>query len=112
MTNTVLYGDTIEKMKLIEDSSVDLICADLPYGKTKNPWDKVIDPKLLWEQYWRILKLNGAIVLFGQDKFTAMMMLSDKNHRYNLIWEKTTATGHLNSGKMANEKSRRYDGVL
>ena len=100
MRNTVIKGDTIEKMKLIPDNSVDLICADLPYGKTKNPWDVVIPPHLLWEQYWRILKPNGVVFLFGQDKFTAMMMLSDKNHRYNLIWEKTSATGHLNSGRM------------
>lgn len=96
----VIYGDTIKKMKLIPSNSVDMICADLPYGKTKNPWDKIIDPKLLWEQYWRILKTNGVVFLFGQDKFTAMMMLSDPNHRYNIIWEKTQPVGHLNSGRM------------
>jgi len=98
--NKVIYGETIEKMKLIPDNSIDFICADLPYGKTKNPWDKIIPPHLLWEQYWRICKHNAPIVLFGQDKFTAMMMLSDKNHRYNIIWEKTTVTGHLNAKKM------------
>lgn len=85
MTGKVIEGDTIEKMKLIPSNSVDFICADLPYGKTRNPWDVIIDPELLWEQYWRILKPNGSVFLFGQDKFTAMMMLSDKNHRYNII---------------------------
>lgn len=91
---------TEDKMRLIPDSSVDLICADLPFGKTKNPWDVVIPPEKLWIHYWRVLKPNGAIVLFGQDKFTAMMMLSDPNHRYNIIYEKTTATNHFNAKKM------------
>ena len=96
----IIYGDAIEKMKLIPNNSIDFICADLPYGKTKNKWDAIIDPIKLWEQVWRISKSNAAILFFGQDKFSAMMMLSDKNHRYNIIYEKTTVTGHLNSGRM------------
>ena len=98
--NLLIYGDCLEKFNLISDNSIDLIIADLPYGKTKNKWDKIIDPVPLWKGVWRVLKKNGAVVFFGQDKFTAMMMLSDKNHRYNIIWEKTTVTGHLNSKKM------------
>lgn len=100
----IIYGDCIEKMKLIPDNSIDYICADLPYGKTKNEWDIIIDPKKLWEQVWRIAKTNAAIKFFGQDKFTAMMMLSTKWHRYNLIWEKTTPTGFFN----ANRQPLRY----
>lgn len=95
----IIFGDE-DKMSNIPDGSVDLICADLLFGKTKNKWDVVIDPEKLWHHYWRILKPNGAVILFGQDKFTAMMMLSDPNHRYNIIWEKTTVTGHLNAKKM------------
>lgn len=93
----ILYGDALEKMKLIPEGSIDYVCADLPYGKTKNEWDVIIDPDKLWEQVWRVTKPNAAIKFFGQDKFTAMMMLSTKWHRYNLIWEKTTVTGHLNA---------------
>lgn len=89
-----------DKMSLIETGAIGLICADLPFGKTKNEWDIVIPPEKLWKHYWRVIKPNGAIVLFGQDKFTAMMMLSDPNHRYNLIWEKTTVTGFFNANKM------------
>jgi len=78
-----------------------MILCDLPYGVTKNKWDSVIDLKLLWEQYERIIKDNGVIILFGQDKFSAKLMLSnEKMHRYNLIWQKTTPTGHLNAKKM------------
>lgn len=88
-------------MKQIEDKSIDMIFCDLPYGKTKNKWDSVIPPELLWEQYERIIKPHGAILLFGQDKFTAKMMLSnEKLHRYNIIWKKTTPTGFLNANKM------------
>lgn len=88
-------------MKQIPDKSISLICADLPYGKTKNKWDSVIDLEKLWIEYERIIKDNGVIILFGQDKFSARLMLSnEKIHRYNIIWEKTTPTGHLNAKKM------------
>lgn len=68
---------------------------------TKNKWDAVIDPEKLWEQYERIIKPNGAIILFGQDKFTAKMMLSnEKLHRYNIIWDKVLKSGFLNANRM------------
>jgi len=86
---------------LIEDKSIDIIICDLPYGKTKNLWDSVLDLERLWLNYMRIIKPTGAIILFGQDKFSARLMLSnEKYHRYNLIWEKTTPTGHLNAKRM------------
>ena len=88
-------------MKDIENESIDMIFSDLPYGKTKNKWDSIIPLDLLWKQYNRIIKPNGAIVLFGQDKFTAKMMLSNENmHRYNLIWDKVLSSGFLNANKM------------
>lgn len=99
--NKTYFGDCLEVMKLIDDATIDLIICDLPYGVTKNKWDSVIDLRMLWGEYERVIKTNGAIVLFGQDKFSARLMLSnEKLHRYNLIWEKTTPTGHLNAKKM------------
>jgi DNA modification methylase len=96
----IIWGDCLEKMAHIPDNSIDLICADLPFGVTANKLDIMIDPSKLWEQYWRIAKLNAPVVLFGQDKFTAKMMLSDKNHKYNLIWDKELVTGVLNANRM------------
>ena len=88
-------------MPHIPDKSVDLICADLPYNQTKNHWDVLIPFDLLWKQYERIIKDNGAIVLFANGLFTAQLMMSnEKMWRYNIIWEKTTPTGHLNAKKM------------
>ena len=100
--NKIYNEDCLEGMKKIDDKSIDMIFCDLPYGVTaKNKWDSIISPELLWEQYERIIKDNGAIILFGQDKFTAkMMLLNEKLHRYNLIWEKTTPTGFLNAKRM------------
>lgn len=99
--NKTYFGDCLDVMKFIGDATIDLILCDLPYGVTKNKWDSVIDLKELWCEYERVIKDNGAIVLFGQDKFSAKLMLSnEKLHRYNLIWEKTTPTGHLNAKKM------------
>lgn len=89
-------------MKDIESKSVNLIFCDLPYGVTaKNKWDSIIPVIPLWKQYERIITDDGAILLFGQDKFTAKMMLSnEKLHRYNIIWKKTTPTGFLNAKRM------------
>lgn len=95
-------GDCLELMKNVPDNSVDMILADLPYGTTKNKWDSIIDLDKLWEQYKRIVKYNSPIILFGQDKFSAKLMLSnEKWHRYNLIWKKGNRTsGFLNAKKM------------
>lgn len=106
MIKTDMYrlykGDCLEVMKDIPDKSIDMILCDLPYGVTaKNKWDTIIPYNLLWEQYHRIIKDNGAIVLFGQDKFTAETMLSNKKyHRYNLIWKKVLPSGFLNANRM------------
>ena len=99
--NSVYLGDCLEVMRDIDDESVDMILCDLPYGVTQNKWDSVIPFDSLWGAYKRIIKPNGIIILHGQDKFTAKLMLSnEKMHRYNLIWHKTTPTGYLNANKM------------
>ena len=79
----LLQGDCLELMKDIPDKSIDMILCDLPYGVTaKNKWDIIIPFDSLWKQYERIIKDNGAIVLFGQDKFTEECMLSNRKlHR-------------------------------
>lgn len=96
------FGDCLELMKEIPDGSIDMVLADLPYGTTRNKWDSVIPLDLLWKQYKRICKPKAAIVLFGQDKFTAKVMLSnEKWHRYNLIWKKgDRVSGFLNARRM------------
>lgn len=98
----LLHGDCLELMKDISDKSVDMILCDLPYGQTaRNKWDSVIPFEPLWEQYKRIIKDNGVIVLFGNGMFTADLMTSCKYMwRYNLIWEKTQPTGFLNANRM------------
>lgn len=99
----LIFGDClIEMPKLIKRGiKVDMILCDLPYGVTKNKWDCPIPLDKLWLNYNQLIKDNGAIVLFGQDKFSAQLMLSnEKHHRYNLIWQKTSPTGHLNAKKM------------
>lgn len=95
-------GDCLLLMKDIPDESIDMILCDLPYGqKSRNRWDKEIPFEPLWEQYERIIKSNGAIVLFANGMFTAKLMLSNKKlWRYNLIWEKTQPTGFFNANKM------------
>lgn len=108
MENIKLYnGDCLEVMKQIPDGSVDMILCDLPYEvlnkKNKHAqWDRMLPLNELWEQYERIIKDNGAIVLFTQGMFTAKLMLSnEKLWRYNLIWKKgNRSTGFLNAKKM------------
>ena len=100
-SDSLINADCIEAMKFIQDKSIDCIICDLPYGTTKNKWDVIIPFNKLWKEYNRIIKDNGAIILFGNGLFTAELMVSNKKMwRYNLIWEKTTPTGFLNAKKM------------
>lgn len=94
-------GDCLELMKDIPDKSIDLILCDLPYGITHLEWDKPIPFEPLWEQYNRIIKDNGAILLFSTQPFTTDLINSNrKMFRYEIIWEKTMPMGFLNANKM------------
>lgn len=91
-------GDCLVEMKQIKSGSVDMILCDLPYGVTKNAWDIVIPFDKLWEQYDRIIKDNGAVVLFGSQPFTSLMITSNLKHfRYCLVWEKNKFSDFLNA---------------
>ena len=94
-------GDCLELMKDIPDGSVDMILCDLPYGTTKCKWDIVIPFDKLWEQYNRIIKDKGAILLFGSEPFSSKLRISNlRMYKYDWIWKKTKAQGFLNSKKM------------
>lgn len=94
-------GDCLEIMKDIPDKSIDMILCDLPYGTTRNKWDSIIPLDKLWNEYERIIKDNGAIVLFSQMPFTIELVHSNfKLFRYEWIWKKTMSTGFLNAKKM------------
>ena len=88
----IRLGDCLEVMKTIENNSIDAIITDPPYGTTACKWDSVIDFKLMWEQLNRIIKPNGAIVLFGSEPFSSALRMSNiKNYKYDWIWRKTIA---------------------
>jgi len=100
MKNMIHHGDCLEVMKLIPDGSVDMILCDLPYGTTQNKWDTIIPFEPLWEQYKRIIKSNGAIVLTAAQPFTSSLVMSNpKMFRYDLIWYKVNSTGFLNANR-------------
>lgn len=97
-------------MKNIPNKSIDMILCDLPYGTTHNKWDNVIPMEPLWEQYNRIIKDHGAIVLFSQMPFGASLIMSNpKMFRYEWIWEKNQAAGFLNAKKMP---LRKHENIL
>lgn len=99
--NKIYNEDCLEGMKRIPDKSVDMILADLPYGTTRNKWDSIIPLDLLWEQYNRIIKDNGAIVLTAQTPFDKVLGCSNLKHlKYEWIWQKDAGTGFLNAKKM------------
>ena len=88
--NKIYNEDCLEGMKRIEDKSVDMILCDLPYGTTACKWDTIIPFDKLWEQYERIIKDNGAIVLTASQPFTTMLINSNFDlYRYNWVWEKS-----------------------
>lgn len=93
--------DCLEGMKQIPDRSVDCIICDLPYGTTRNQWDSIIPLDLLWKQYKRIIKDNGAIVLFAQTPFDKVLGASNLPMlKYEWVWQKDAGTGFLNAKKM------------
>ena len=100
--NKIYNIDCLVGMTEIPDKSIDMIFVDLPYGVTaKNKWDNVIPYEPMWKQFERIIKPNGAILLFGQDKFTARTILSnEKLHKYNIVWDKILPSGFLNANRM------------
>ena len=99
-SNWLMLGDCLERMKEIPDGSVDMILADPPYGTTACKWDSVIPLDLMWDQLKRVVKPNGAIVLTAQSPFDKILGCSNISQlKYEWIWEKTAATGHLNAKK-------------
>lgn len=94
-------GDCFDWLKYTPNKSIDMILCDLPYGTTQNKWDSQIPLDLLWKQYNRIIKDNGAICLFCDGMFMAQLMLSNpKMWRYNLVWDKVLPSGFLNANRM------------
>jgi site-specific DNA-methyltransferase (adenine-specific) len=99
----LIQGDCLEKMKDIPDGSIDMILCDLPYGTTQCKWDTVIPFEPLWLQYKRVCK--GAIVLTGSEPFSSLLRVSNLDmFKYDWIWEKSKATGHLDANRRPLKK--------
>lgn len=98
--NKIYNGDCLEIMQDIPTGSIDMILCDLPYGTTQNKWDSVIPFAPLWQQYERVIKDTGAIVLTAQNPFDKVLGCSNLSIlKYEWIWEKDHGTGHLNAKK-------------
>lgn len=103
-------GDCLEMMADIPSGSVDMVLCDLPYGTTQNKWDSVLPLDRLWAEYWRVCKPNAAVVLTAAQPFTSVLTVSAlKDYKYEWIWRKTNATGHLNARK---QPMREHEAVL
>ena len=95
---SLLFGDCLERMKEIPDGSVDLILTDPPYGTTACKWDSVIDFALMWVELNRVIKPNGAIVLFGSEPFSSALRMSNiKQYKYDWVWVKNVSTNFLHA---------------
>jgi len=106
----LLNNDCLEAMKNIDDKSIDMILCDLPYGTTACKWDRVIPFKPLWEQYERIIKNNGAILLFGSEPFSSLLRTSNLAlFKYDWIWEKSKPTGFAMA---KNQPLRNYENIM
>ena len=93
-TYKLIQGDCLVEMKNIPDKSIDMILCDLPYGTTACKWDTVIPFVPLWEQYERIIKDNGAIVLTASQPFTSALVMSNpKMYRHQWVWNKNNSAG-------------------
>jgi len=98
--STFVNADCFDVFPFIEDKSIDAIICDLPYGTTACKWDSVLPFDKLWKEYERIIKPNGAIVLFGSEPFSSALRMSNiKNYKYDWIWDKKQSTGGLTAKK-------------
>jgi DNA modification methylase len=101
MVNQILQGDCMDIMPTLPDKSFDMILCDLPYGTTENKWDIPLPLDLLWKEYKRLIKDNGAIVLTAQTPFDKVLGASNLEMlRYEWVWIKSNGTGFLNANKM------------
>lgn len=101
MINQIFHGDCLHIMPTFPDKSFDMILCDLPYGTTQNKWDSVIPLKDLWNEYKRLIKDNGAIILTAQTPFDKVLGASNLEMlRYEWVWMKSNGTGFLNAKKM------------
>jgi site-specific DNA-methyltransferase (adenine-specific) len=101
----LIKGECLEAMKGIPTGSIDAIITDPPYGTTACKWDSVIDFALMWEQLNRIIKPNGAIVLFGSEPFSSALRMSNvRNYKYDWTWEKEKGVGQLNCKRQPMRK--------
>ena len=106
----LIHGDCLQAMKDIEAGSVDMILADLPYGTTYAAWDSIIPFEPLWEQYKRVIKKNGAVVLFGSQPFTSNLIVSNMAwFKYEWIWHKGRASGHVHA---KNKPMKAHENIL
>lgn len=94
----LINADCLDVMAFIPDNSIDMILCDLPYGTTACKWDIIIPFDPLWQQYKRIIKQNGAIVLFGSEPFSSALRMSNiKMYKYDWYWNKVKPSNHLNA---------------
>lgn len=109
----IINADCLEVMPQIPDKSIDLILCDLPYGVTaRNEWDSIIPLDKLWDQYSRIIKDNGCVILTAQGKFSAQLMISSEGkvkYQYSMVWIKPNHTNQLNAKK---QPLRKHEDVL
>lgn len=112
-TGTFYRGDCFEVMATLAAGSVDMVLNDPPYGTTQNKWDAVIPFEPMWAAYWRVLKSNGAAVLTAQCPFDKALGASQLQHlKYEWIWQKSNATGHLNARKQPMKEHEKYSNIL
>lgn len=110
LLNKIHFADCIDILRQIPDNSIDLLLQDTPFGVTKNDWDIKPDLPLMWEQWKRVTKKNGAMIFFATQPFASELILSNKSDfRYDLIWYKALGTGFLNSKKMP---MRNHESIL
>ena len=109
-TNIVIHWDCLEVMKSIPNGSIDAIITDTPYWTTACKWDSVIPFEPMWKELKRIIKPNGAIVLFGSEPFSSALRMSNiKDYKYDWIWEKSRPVWFLQANK---QPMRNYENIM
>lgn len=103
--NQVIWGDCLKLLPLVPSQSIQMVLCDPPYGITRNAWDSPIPLAPLWQQYRRVLKPGGNVVMTASQPFTSQLVLSNVPwFKYSWVWEKNICSGHLNANRCPMKK--------
>lgn len=106
----LIHGEALTEMSKMEDASIDMVLAGMPYGTLACAWDQRIPFEPMWEQVWRVLKPSGVVCFYGSEPFSSELRVSQlKRYKYDWVWNKVTGANFLN---LRNRPFKTHENIM